>query len=656
MENAAQSTEKKPATNLTAIHYGAILLLLAGIRFFELATSGWYFRVMAYESDMAWWVASVLAGIVCFVATILLRKLFSPAISILMSTVIGGAVTLVVSSIPGMGVGLVVGALSAFNISRQFVFVILKAILWLGLPAAAIGLLGGYFGGMSIIRVNSPIDIFKMSMWILLGISIVGCVWVFFLGRKDRRAKGANPIADICAFVAFFIVCTVAFLFGVEFENQRRMTMAGNVWSSRMMPLGYESLVRGLKEPSFLQIYDDFPEADGKLLSPFSNFNQVLIRSYQSRYGIPDEERTGQLDLAGLNEIDLRTVTTVHSQALSNGFGDIGLLGLQQCGQLVTLTIPGSLVTDSGMVALENMQYLTNLDLSGSNVTANGLAHLHPKAGVTFTTLAGCPVNDEVFTILSGRMVEHLNLAGTKVRGDTLKDADFSSLNLLNVANTEFDENNLRFLPPKKIRVLDLSGTSVSANGLRLVTQLTAMNELTLLNTNLNDDDVSVLAKCSLNELSIDATKLTLKSCKALAKSSQVNLVFRFDEAVDASFEEIAKRSSEMREEIVRLQGRTLASQIAGRPAITITIDGLRVTKDMTPTLRELDCKLTNPVVVSSDGKTELKTYVNPRDRLMAEIGAQQPKAIGTEEINSLYAREEQQRRDDRIIEARTRN
>lgn len=653
MDNTANPPKRNSGASLSVVQFGSILALLAGIRFFELATKGWHFRVMAYELDAAWWIASILAGIVCFFATSAIRKHFSSVISILISMLIGGAVTLLVSSVPGMVVGLIVGAMSTFDISRQMLFMILKAFLWLGLPAAVIGGLGGFLGGMSIIRVHTPLDRHWMSLSILIVIAIVSCVWIYYLGRKERRAKGLNLLGDLVAFSAFFVVCTCAFLLGVEFDNQRRIAV-GNTWASGQIPLGYNSLVLGLKEPTNLLVSGSFETEKGRLLSPFSNFDQIMILTPHG-YDHPDDQGADrEIDVSGLEEINLRSVTSVYAQTLCDGFTDKGLLSLRQCDQLNMLVIPGSDVSDAGMEAVQEMQFLVNLDLSDSNVTSDGLSHLHPRAPLAFTNLAGCPVTDEVFTILSGRMVEQLTLAGTKIKGDTLKDAKLNSMYVLNVANTEFDEKNLRYLPSKAMRKLDLSGTSVTTLGLQLIAKHPGIAELALLNTDLDDDTVKELANCTLSSLEIDATNLTQKSCKTLSKVTHNNLVFKVDKSNEGSLAEIINRSRKMRDEICKLKGVASNLSIGGRPVVTITIDGPTIQREMIPLLRELDCEMTNADVVSTDGKTKLKSYVNPRYQLMGDLGAHQPQAIDADDIESLFDREDRQRQFSRVQASET--
>ena len=215
----------------------------------------------------------------------------------------------------------------------------------------------------------------------------------------------------------------------------------------------------------------------GGSVRPF--VNGKMGNEIKSKVGLPD----GPLSLANVSLYQREQVT------------DGDLLRLRGLANLMELNLQRTSITDDGLKALAGLTSLQQLDLSSTQVHGRGLKHLDNLNRLTSLAIVGNSIADE----------------------DPVGFPMFPSLTKLEIYRNKF--SSLDFVRGlKTLELLHIGNTKVAR--LDAISELTNLKDLTLNNTQINDDALAVLQSLPQmsSRLNLHETNVTDKGLRHLEK------------------------------------------------------------------------------------------------------------------------------------------
>ncbi len=185
-------------------------------------------------------------------------------------------------------------------------------------------------------------------------------------------------------------------------------------------------------------------------------------------------------------------------------------------GQIVSVDLRASWVTDSDMTALAEMPKLARLDLSLTRVTDHGLQQLKAAPEITDLNLryAELITDAGLAAVKDWKHLKQLNVQGTKVTDTTLQHlSGVTSLESLDIGYAQITDVGLDLITSlPNLRELTIGGNKLTDNGLQPLRQLPGLTYLDLSGAQRTD---SGLWSVSLSDAGLDAID-TLKNLRRL--------------------------------------------------------------------------------------------------------------------------------------------
>lgn len=131
------------------------------------------------------------------------------------------------------------------------------------------------------------------------------------------------------------------------------------------------------------------------------------------------------------------------------------------------------------------------IDLCRTKITTEGLHNLDRTNDLTYLSLAGSDVTDEMLDAIKDSMIITLSLDDTRINDAGMASiAKMPHLQSLSLARTKIGDEGLRFLSQTRCSDLNLSGTALTDKGLTyvLMTSPGTMPSLNLSNTHISDE------------------------------------------------------------------------------------------------------------------------------------------------------------------------
>jgi Leucine-rich repeat (LRR) protein len=189
-----------------------------------------------------------------------------------------------------------------------------------------------------------------------------------------------------------------------------------------------------------------------------------------------------------------------------------------QQGQIVSVNLSSSWVTDSDLGELATLPALTHLDLSLTRISDHGLRSLKDAPSITDLNLRFAElVTDEGLTIVRGwKHLKRLTLRGTKITDSTLDHlAEVTSLEVLDIGYVQITDVGLdRLTSLVHLKELTIGGNKLSDTGLLALRQLSNLSYL----------DVSGFQRTDSGLWSVSVTGSGMDSITTLAKLRRLRM------------------------------------------------------------------------------------------------------------------------------------
>ncbi len=185
-------------------------------------------------------------------------------------------------------------------------------------------------------------------------------------------------------------------------------------------------------------------------------------------------------------------------------------------GQIVSVDLRASWVTDSDMAALAAMPKLARLDLSLTRITDHGLQQLKAAGQITDLDLryAELVTDAGLAAVKEWKHLKRLNVQGTKITDTTLQHlSGVTSLESLDIGYAQITDVGLDLITSlPNLKELTIGGNKLTDNGLQPLRQLPGLTYLDLSGAQRTD---SGLWSVSLSDAGLDAID-TLKNLRRL--------------------------------------------------------------------------------------------------------------------------------------------
>ncbi len=185
-------------------------------------------------------------------------------------------------------------------------------------------------------------------------------------------------------------------------------------------------------------------------------------------------------------------------------------------GQIVSVDLRASWVTDSDMAALAAMPKLARLDLSLTRITDHGLQQLKAAGQITDLDLryAELVTDAGLAAVKEWKHLKRLNVQGTKISDTTLQHlSGVTSLESLDIGYAQITDVGLDLITSlPNLKELTIAGNKLTDNGLQPLRQLPGLTYLDLSGAQRTD---SGLWSLSLSDAGLDAID-TLKNLRRL--------------------------------------------------------------------------------------------------------------------------------------------
>jgi hypothetical protein len=173
-----------------------------------------------------------------------------------------------------------------------------------------------------------------------------------------------------------------------------------------------------------------------------------------------------QTHLTNTRLVHLRGVTSLRSLSLElTNITDADLDHLQGLTNLLDLNLGVTNITDVGLEKLKGLKKLQDLRLGGTGVTDAGLKHLIGMRDLQFLSLRGCDITEDGLKHLKGlTSLRYLDIGSTRVTDTGLEHLrDLTHLEDLHLGDIEFSDAWLAFLKGlKKLKFLNLGQTKLT--------------------------------------------------------------------------------------------------------------------------------------------------------------------------------------------------
>lgn len=193
-----------------------------------------------------------------------------------------------------------------------------------------------------------------------------------------------------------------------------------------------------------------------------------------------------------------------------------GFVARDRGGQIVSVDLRASWVSDSDMALLAALPNLSRLDLSLTRITDHGLQQLKAATGITDLNLCYAElITDAGLSAVKGwKHLKRLNVRGTKVTDTTLQHlSSVTSLESLDIGYAQITDVGLDLMTSlPNLRELTIGGNKLTDVGLQPLRQLPGLTYLDLSGSQRTD---SGLWSVSLGEPGLDAIA-TLKNVRRL--------------------------------------------------------------------------------------------------------------------------------------------
>lgn len=240
-----------------------------------------------------------------------------------------------------------------------------------------------------------------------------------------------------------------------------------------------------------------------------------------------------------LNDLDqLRWLPEIRSVDL-HGVPDLDhrIQVLRNCRELqelymTTLDSDNKSLTDEGVEALRDLRELLVLRLSGTGVTDQGLAELRGLTLLIGLTLTATQVNGSGFADWSGRDIEWLHLADTRMSDENMIHLQrFSNLGRLELDRTPITDSGLEaLLSLSELGDLSLSGTAVTSQGAGKLAALPALGIINLNWTAIDDQAVAAFAdRLPITVLALAGTRITDESISHIVRIRKLHQLILSD-------------------------------------------------------------------------------------------------------------------------------
>jgi uncharacterized protein YjbI with pentapeptide repeats len=168
-----------------------------------------------------------------------------------------------------------------------------------------------------------------------------------------------------------------------------------------------------------------------------------------------DQASSGQVLTVDLTGTDVTNADLEQLQAFTQllgliltdtGVSDDGLRHVAKLGTLTTLELYRTSISDAGLEHLSNMNSLAGLYLKGTKITDDGLAHIAGLTNLALLSLSNTAINDGGLKHLRGlSQLESLIVEDTKITANGLIEnlSDLKKLELIAVGGTEMTANEI---------------------------------------------------------------------------------------------------------------------------------------------------------------------------------------------------------------------
>ena len=169
-------------------------------------------------------------------------------------------------------------------------------------------------------------------------------------------------------------------------------------------------------------------------------------------------------------------------------------------------------IENSSVEQLNVFEQLNHAMFANSNVDADGVKLLNQP--LTTLVLAGTETDDRIFPVLEKFKVITLDLSGTRITGEGLKELpNPGRIDSLGVADMPIKDEDARAIAGmRRLRLLNLRGTQITAVGLRELAGL-ELEQIDLGNCPIEDDAISELAGIE------SLQRIVLSDCQGLTEN-----------------------------------------------------------------------------------------------------------------------------------------
>ena len=159
-----------------------------------------------------------------------------------------------------------------------------------------------------------------------------------------------------------------------------------------------------------------------------------------------------------------------------------GSLTRDPAGEIISVDLTGSWITDADLRRLESLPHLRKLNLTRTKITDVGMEHLAKLTGVTDLDLryAEYITEDGIAHLKGWTALERLNLRGTKVTSKVFPTLGrLTSLKSLDLADTQIDDEGFEELAAlPKLEELAIGGNRLTGSCLPLLKPIASLRRL----------------------------------------------------------------------------------------------------------------------------------------------------------------------------------